>query len=103
MEISVQELKEKMDKGENIFVIDVREAHEYEEANIGSELIPLGDLPAKMDDLEEHKSQEVIVMCRTGNRSSMAQYLLKEAGFANVLNLKGGIVAWAEASYPLNS
>ena len=103
MEISVQELKEKLDNGQDILVIDVREEYEYEEANIGAQLIPLGDLPGRIDELDEDTSREIVVMCRTGNRSSMAQYLLKEAGFEKVSNLKGGIVAWTEASYPLNS
>lgn len=103
MEINVQELKAKLDNGEDVILIDVREVHEYEEANIGADLIPLGDLPTKIGDLEDKKASEIVVLCRTGNRSAMAQYLLKEAGFEKVLNLKGGIVAWIEESYPLNS
>ncbi|GAA5220836.1 rhodanese-like domain-containing protein [Membranihabitans marinus] len=95
MEITVQQLKERLDKNENINLIDVREIFEYEEANIGGRLIPLGELMDEIDDLEDLKSEEIIVMCRSGNRSGKAQMLLESLGFENVLNLKGGMLAWA--------
>lgn len=95
MEITVQQLKERLDKNENLNLIDVREIFEYEEANIGGRLIPLGELMDEVDDLEDLKSEEIIVMCRSGNRSGKAQMLLESLGFENVLNLKGGMLAWA--------
>ncbi len=95
-EITVQQLKEKMEKGESFHLIDVREPHEYEEANIGGKLIPLGELPVHLDELEAWKDDEIIVMCRSGKRSGNAQEFLYMEGFENVYNLQGGILAWQE-------
>ena len=96
MDIKVQELKEKLDKEESFVFIDVREAHEYEEFNLGAKLIPLGDLLFAVDELEEHLDDEVIVCCRSGNRSAMAQQILEQHGFSNVRNLEGGVLAWVK-------
>ena len=96
MDINVQELKQKIDSGEEFVFIDVREVHEYEEFNLGAKLIPLGNIATAISDLEEHKEAEVIVHCRSGARSGMAQQLLTEAGFKNVRNLLGGVLAWQE-------
>ena len=73
MEITVQELKSKMDNKENFLLIDVREQHEYDEFNIGGKLIPLGEIMTAIADLEEHKNEEIIIHCRSGKRSFMAQ------------------------------
>lgn len=93
-EITVSELKKKLDDKENIQIIDVREEFEYEICNLGGELIPLGDIVNNMDDIS--KDKEVVILCHHGNRSAQAiKRLTKEFGFDNLLNLKGGIHAWA--------
>ncbi len=97
MDITVQELKKKLDNAEAFIFIDVREAHEHEEFNIGGDLIPLGQVMDSIPGLDEHKGDEIVVYCRSGNRSAMAQSLLESAGFSNVRNLTGGVVAWQEA------
>jgi adenylyltransferase/sulfurtransferase len=100
-EISVTELKQKLDNGENINVLDVRENHEYEVANLGenvTRLIPVGELPEHIDELD--KSENFAVHCKTGARSARAVQLLQEAGFENVYNVKGGITAWSEEIDP---
>ena len=96
MDITVQQLKEKIDNQESFVLIDVREPWENEEFNIGGQLIPVGDLMAKIPDLEAHKEEEVVVYCRSGNRSGMAQALLQSAGFLNVRNLTGGMLHWQD-------
>jgi len=96
MNITVQELKEKMDAGDEFVLIDVREIYEHQEFNIGGTLIPMGNLPNALEDLTEHKDDEVILYCRSGNRSGMAQQFLLQQGFKKVLNLTGGMLAWAD-------
>ena len=95
-EINVQELKAKMNNNEDFHLIDVREVYEYEEANIGAQLIPLGELVDHLDELEAWKDEEIIIMCRSGQRSGTAQQFLQSKGFTNVFNLTGGILAWKE-------
>lgn len=94
MDISVQELRERLDKGETLNLIDVREPNEYEVDNIGATLIPLGELPYRVDELDGLQDQEVIVHCRSGARSARAQQFLEENGFTNVRNLVGGMLAY---------
>ncbi len=94
-EITVQELKEKKEAGEDFFLLDVRESFEYQVSNLDGELIPLGQLDARLDEIRNHKDKEVIVMCRSGGRSGKAVQLLEKHGFEQVYNLKGGITAWA--------
>jgi len=96
MDISVQELKTKIDNKEDFVFLDVREPHEYEEQNLGATLIPLGDVLAKISDFEDFKNKEVIIHCRSGARSGMAQQLFQAEGFTNVRNVLGGILAWNE-------
>lgn len=94
-DITAEELKERLSKGETPVIIDVREDWEYQEANIaGAKNIPLGALPGQLDDLEELKDQEVIVQCRSGARSANAKAFLQQQGFKNVRNLIGGIQAY---------
>jgi rhodanese-related sulfurtransferase len=93
-DITCQELKERMDKGEKLTIIDVREPHEYEEYNIGAQLIPLGELPFKLDELADLKNEEIIVHCRSGARSGNAKLFMMESEFTNVRNLIGGMVEW---------
>jgi rhodanese-related sulfurtransferase len=93
-DITVQELKERLDKGENLIVIDVREPHEYEEFNIGAMLIPLGDLPNRFGELADHRDEEIILHCRSGARSGVAKTFLTQNGFSKVRNLLGGMLDW---------
>jgi rhodanese-related sulfurtransferase len=94
MNITVQELKERLDKGEKLNLFDVREPNEYEADNIGATLIPLGDLPHRIDELDGLQDEEVIVHCRSGARSGRAQQYLEENGFNNVRNVTGGMLAY---------
>ena len=96
VDITAQELKERLDKGEKIIIIDVREPYEYEEYNIGAQLIPLGDLQGHIDDFEEVKNEEIVVHCRSGARSAAAKGFMFQNGYTNVRNLIGGIMAYAE-------
>jgi sulfur-carrier protein adenylyltransferase/sulfurtransferase len=93
-EIQVEELKRRLDAGEDIFVLDVREPHEYQICNINGYLIPLGDLPKRVHELDS--SREIIAHCRSGARSAKAVDFLRQAGFKKVHNLAGGILAWAD-------
>jgi len=94
-EISVQELKEMMDKHEDFQLIDVREDFEYEMSNLGGVLIPLGGVLIEADKVA--KDKPVIMMCRSGRRSAAAiMQLEQQFGFTNLANLQGGILAWAE-------
>jgi rhodanese-related sulfurtransferase len=94
MDITVQELRERLEKGEKLNLIDVREPNEYADDNIGGTLIPLGELPHRIDDLDGMQDEEVIVHCRSGARSARAQQFLEENGFSNVRNLVGGMLAY---------
>ena len=97
-EIQVEELKRRQDAGEDIFVLDVREPHEYQICNIGGHLIPLGDLPKRIHELDS--SREIVAHCRSGARSAKAVNFLRQAGFRKVHNLAGGILAWADRVDP---
>jgi rhodanese-related sulfurtransferase len=92
-EITVQELKEKLDKGEDFQLIDVREDFEYETSNLGGQSIPLGGILIEADKIS--KDKPVVVMCRSGKRSAAAIMQLEQQGFNNLSNLRGGILAWA--------
>src|ERR1700727_703017 len=99
-QITVEQLKQKLDAKENIFVLDVREPHEYPIANLGAPLIPVGSIESRINEIAAHKNDEVIIHCRSGARSQKAALALKAAGFTNVSNLTGGILAWAEKIDP---
>ena len=95
--ITVEELKSRLDNGEKLHVIDVREPHEYEEYNIGAKLIPLGQIQTmQVDEIENLKDEELIIHCRSGKRSAMACQILETMGFTNTKNLEGGILDWQE-------
>ena len=97
-DITASELKQRQQAGENPTIIDVREPWEHEESRIsGSQNIPLGTLPTKLDDLEDYKDQEVIVHCKSGGRSASAKAFLVQHGFSNVRNLLGGFQAYQQA------
>ncbi len=93
-EITVQELKQMQDNQEDFQLIDVREPYEYDEANLGAELIPLGEIPDQMDKIDREK--KVVVHCRSGKRSANAIQYLEKQGFDNLYNLKGGILAYQQ-------
>lgn len=97
-EITVQELKEKRDNGEDFQLVDVREDFEYEMSNLGGTLIPLGGIPIESDKIA--KDKPVVVMCRSGKRSAAAIMQLEQQGFTNLYNLQGGILAWASEIDP---
>lgn len=97
MDITVQELHQKLEAGEKFIFIDVREPYEYEEFNLGAQLIPLGTLGQHIDELSEHKDEEIVLHCRSGARSGQAKMLLEGMGFSNVRNTLGGVLAWREA------
>jgi rhodanese-related sulfurtransferase len=103
-DITVEELHERQSKGEDIFLLDVREVFEYDIAHIDGELIPLGELKNRLFEIEEYKDKEVVVYCRTGARSADAVNFLKSEGFKSPRNLIGGIHEWArkiDSSIPL--
>jgi len=94
---TVEELKARLDKGEKINLLDVREDYERAEFNIGGTHIPLGKIQAmQFEDIEDLKDQEVIVYCRSGNRSGIASLFMEQVGFKNPVNLAGGMLAWQE-------
>jgi molybdopterin/thiamine biosynthesis adenylyltransferase/rhodanese-related sulfurtransferase len=97
-EISPKELKARQDRGEDIFILDVREPHEYQICNLNGKLIPLGELPRRVNELDS--SREMVVHCRSGKRSADAIQFLQTAGFKKLLNLKGGVLAWADEVDP---
>jgi rhodanese-related sulfurtransferase len=99
-QLSVEALKQKLDAKEDVFVLDVREPHEYPIANLGAPLIPVGSLAERVAELAAHKNDEVVIHCRSGARSQKAALILKQAGFTNVSNLAGGILAWADKIDP---
>jgi rhodanese-related sulfurtransferase len=92
--ITPEEVKERLDKGEQLNLLDVREPHERAEFNIGGIHIPLGQVMMQADELDNLKNQEVIVYCRSGNRSGQAAMILETMGFTNTKNLSGGMLAW---------
>ncbi len=99
MDITIEELKDRMDKGEKLNLIDVREEYEFDEFNIGATLIPLGELPDRLDEIEAWKDQEILIHCRSGARSGRAKEYLEGEGFNNVRNVLGGMLAWQAAGY----
>jgi len=98
-EISPQELKERLDAGEDVVLLDVRERFEWDIARLdGATLIPLGELPERLHELDS--ADEIVAVCRVGGRSAEAVELLREAGFRKLRNLYGGINAWARQVDP---
>lgn len=97
-EMTPRELKARLDRGDDLYVLDVREPHEYQICNIGGHLIPLGDLPQRVNELDS--SREIVAHCRSGVRSAKAAEFLRQAGFKKLWNLKGGILAWSDEVDP---
>lgn len=95
--ITVEALHERLENGEKIHLVDVREPNEHEEFNIGGKLIPLGKIRnMETEEIDEIKDEEIILYCRSGNRSGQAAAFLETLGFSNVKNLTGGMLAWKE-------
>ena len=95
--VTVEEIKARLDGGETINLVDVRELHEHEEFNIGGILLPLGNIKSfDISNIEILKEKEVILYCRSGNRSGQAALILESEGFKNVWNLSGGMIKWRE-------
>jgi adenylyltransferase/sulfurtransferase len=97
-EITPQELKKRLDRGDDLYILDVREPHEYQICNLGGHLIPLGDLSRRVNELDS--SREIVAHCRSGKRSAEAIEFLRGAGFRKIWNLKGGILAWSDEVDP---
>ncbi|HLJ26896.1 MAG TPA: molybdopterin-synthase adenylyltransferase MoeB [Candidatus Angelobacter sp.] len=97
-EISVEELKQRLDARDDLFILDVREPHEYQICNLNGHLIPLNDLPKRVSELDS--SKDMVVHCRSGGRSAKAVEFLQQAGFTKAKNLTGGILAWADRIDP---
>jgi len=93
-EMQVEELKRRLDAGDDLFILDVREPHEYQICNLGGYLIPLKELPNRLSELDS--SREIVAHCKMGGRSAKAVQFLRQAGFSKVHNLAGGITAWAD-------
>ena len=93
-EVESLELKRRLDAGEDVLIVDVREPHEYDICNIGGRLIPMGEVPSRVHELDS--ARQIVVMCRTGVRSAHVVGWLRETGFEKVANLKGGIHAWSD-------
>jgi rhodanese-related sulfurtransferase len=95
--ITADEVKFRLESGEKLNLVDVREPHENAEFNIGGILLPLGKVQImQVEDIEDIKNEEVIVYCRSGNRSGQAALMLETFGFTDVKNLVGGMLAWKE-------
>ncbi|HEY1810596.1 MAG TPA: molybdopterin-synthase adenylyltransferase MoeB [Acidobacteriaceae bacterium] len=97
-QMTVKELKDRRDRGDQVFVLDVREPWEYQIANIGGHLIPLNDLPKRVAEL--NPDQEIVVQCKSGGRSQRAAEFLARNGFEKIHNLAGGILAWSSEIDP---
>jgi rhodanese-related sulfurtransferase len=95
--ITAEEVKQRLDAGEKLNLVDVREPHENAEFNIGGTLFPLGKVQSmQIEDIESLRNEEVICYCRSGNRSGIAAMVLEQMGFTNTKNLEGGMLGWQE-------
>ncbi|MFZ0213222.1 MAG: molybdopterin-synthase adenylyltransferase MoeB [Candidatus Acidiferrales bacterium] len=97
-EMTPKDLKQRLDRGDDLFILDVREPHEYQICNLQGYLIPLGELPKRVSELDS--SREIVAHCRSGKRSAEAAEFLRKAGFRKIWNLKGGILAWSDEVDP---
>jgi adenylyltransferase/sulfurtransferase len=97
-QLSVKDLKKRMDAGEDMFILDVREPFEYQIANIGGKLIPQNEVPQRLAEID--RDREIIVQCKSGGRSQRIAEFLKQSGYPKVANLSGGILAWSDQIDP---
>ena len=96
-EITPKELKKRLDTGEDIVILDVREPQELKICRLNNTFhVPMGDLQNRVDELKDYKTKEIVVYCRSGGRSGHCANFLRSQGFINVLNLEGGILAWSD-------
>jgi rhodanese-related sulfurtransferase len=93
-DIGVEELQDRLAKGDQIRLLDVREELEFHTFNIGGVNIPLGKLPTSLEDLEWERDEQIVVICQRGIRSETGCRILNMAGFTNTRNLEGGLLAW---------
>lgn len=93
-DITVKELKERLDAGEALVVVDVRETWEWENGHITELNIPMGTVPVRINELDQYKDQELVINCRSGGRSGQITNYLSGQGFSKVRNLAGGMLAW---------
>jgi rhodanese-related sulfurtransferase len=99
--ITAEEVKQRLDAGEKLHLIDVREPHENAEFNIGGKLLPIGHIQSmQTEEIEDLKNEEVILYCRSGNRSGISAAILDQLGFKNTKNLTGGMLGWQEKFKP---
>ncbi|MFC2086004.1 rhodanese-like domain-containing protein [Bacteroidota bacterium] len=96
MEITVKELNRRLQSGEDLFLLDVREPYERDIINIGGLLIPMRTLPDRLDEIEARKETDIIVYCRSGARSGRVVQWLRSIGYNSALNLTGGVMAWRD-------
>ena len=92
-QLSVKDLKQRIDNGETVFILDVREPFEYQIANIGGTLIPMNDVPQRLSEIP--RDREIVVQCKSGGRSQRVAEFLQQNGYVKVANLAGGILAWS--------
>ncbi len=98
--ITAEEVKARVDAGEKLNLVDVREPHEHAEFNIGGLLLPLGKVQSmQVEEIDDLRKDEIICYCRSGNRSMQAAMVLEQMGFSNVKNLVGGMMLWQQI-YP---
>jgi molybdopterin/thiamine biosynthesis adenylyltransferase/rhodanese-related sulfurtransferase len=97
-QLSVTDLKRRIDAGEDLFILDVREPFEYQIANIGGKLIPQGEVPQRLNEID--RNREIIVHCKSGARSQRIAEYLKQQGYSEVVNVAGGILAWSNQVDP---
>src|ERR1700722_966257 len=97
-QLGVKELKQRIDAGEYVFIVDVREPYEYQIAQIGGKLIPQNDIPQRLAEIP--RDREIVVQCRSGARSQRIAEFLRQSGYAQVVNLAGGILAWSDEIDP---
>jgi adenylyltransferase/sulfurtransferase len=97
-QLSVKELKQRIDAGEDVFILDVREPFEYQIANLGGTLIPMNDVPRRLAEID--RDREIVVQCKMGGRSQRVAEFLAQSGYPKVVNLSGGITAWANEIDP---
>ena len=100
-ELTPAELKARLDRGDRLCIVDVREPHEWDIVNLeryGARLLPLGRLPERMHELDS--AEEIVLHCRSGGRSAKAYRQLQAAGFRRLWNLKGGVIGWVDEVEP---
>jgi adenylyltransferase/sulfurtransferase len=97
-QLTVKELKRRIDAGEQVYILDVRDPFEYQIANLGGKLIPQNEILQRLAEIDPDR--EIIVQCHVGIRSQYIAELLKQAGYPRVVNLAGGILAWASEIDP---